>query len=182
MRSRSPSAALAKIIAPGSLTQGGRRRTGTFDFLGYGQSGKPADHAYSTKGLEGDLSAVVSGLGLHRIVPVAHDASGPTAINWALDHMQQVAGLVVLNTYYSVSPTLKFPEFISLFADPAYRNLSAAMISYGISLPQRRARPPRSWRSPAICMPPWKKMHNACASFRASGRQSLWFGAPAIPT
>jgi pimeloyl-ACP methyl ester carboxylesterase len=43
--------------------------------------------------------------------------------------MQQVAGLVLLNTYYSVSPTLKFPEFISLFADPAYRNLSAAMIS-----------------------------------------------------
>lgn len=33
----------------------------------------------------GDEPAVVNGLGLDRVVLVPHDASGPAAINWALD-------------------------------------------------------------------------------------------------
>ena len=60
-------------------------------------------------------------------MPVEHDASGPVAINWALDHPQRVSSLVLLNTYYGQAPTLRFPEFISLFADPAYAALSRAM-------------------------------------------------------
>jgi len=61
------------------------------------------------------------------VVPVAHDASGPVAINWALDHPERVSVLVLLNTYYADAPTLRFPEFISLFADPAYAALTRAM-------------------------------------------------------
>ena len=113
--------ALAPLLAAAG------RRTVVFDFLGYGASDKPADYPYSTEGLEHDLQAVVDVLDLTAIVPVAHDASGPTAINWALDHPERVAALALLNTYYDEAPTLRFPELISLFSDPHYADLAAAL-------------------------------------------------------
>jgi haloalkane dehalogenase len=99
----------------------------TFDFLGWGDSEKPRDYPYTSKAQEGDLQAVLDTLGAEQVVLVAHDASGPVAINWALDHPERVAALVLLNTYYAETPSLRFPEFIALFADPSYTRLSRAM-------------------------------------------------------
>jgi pimeloyl-ACP methyl ester carboxylesterase len=112
--------ALAPLLAAAG------RRVVAFDFLGYGGSDKPTDYPYTPATLERDLQAVVHTLDLGPFVPVAHDASGPSAINWALAHPEQVAALVLLNTYYDASSTLRFPELISLFADPAYADLAAA--------------------------------------------------------
>jgi haloalkane dehalogenase len=103
------------------------RQVITFDFLGWGASDKPTDYPYTSKQQEGELQAVLAALQIDQIIPVAHDASGPVAINWALDHPERVSALVLLNTYYGQAPTLRFPEFISLFADPAYVALSRAM-------------------------------------------------------
>jgi pimeloyl-ACP methyl ester carboxylesterase len=103
------------------------RQVITFDFLGWGASDKPADHAYTSKQQEGELHAVLDALQIDQVVPVAHDASGPVAINWAMDHPERVAALVLLNTYYADTPTLRFPEFIALFADPAHATLARAM-------------------------------------------------------
>ena len=114
-----------KAVAP--LLAAAGRRTVVFDFLGYGGSDKPHGYAYSLDGLEDDLEAVMRGLLLSSAIPVAQDASGPTALNWALGHREQVAGIALLNTYYDPSPTLRFPELISLFADPQYRDLTAAL-------------------------------------------------------
>jgi pimeloyl-ACP methyl ester carboxylesterase len=113
-----------EALAP-LLARAGRRVV-AFDFLGYGGSDRPSDYPYTATNLEGDLQEVVTALDLGPIIPVAHDASGPTAINWALAHPEQVAALALLNTYYDAAPTLRFPEFISLFADPAYAELAAA--------------------------------------------------------
>jgi haloalkane dehalogenase len=103
------------------------RQVITFDFLGWGASDKPTDYPYTSKQQEGELHAVLDALQIDQVIPVAHDASGPVAINWALDHPQRVSALVLLNTYYGQAPTLRFPEFISLFADRAYAALSRAM-------------------------------------------------------
>jgi haloalkane dehalogenase len=100
-----------------------------FDFLGYGGSDKPMDHPYTPENMEGDLDAVVAAFGLDRLIPVGYDASGPTAVNWALDHQDRVAGLALLNAYYDDAPTLRFPELVSLFADPVYGDLSAAIMA-----------------------------------------------------
>jgi haloalkane dehalogenase len=105
----------------------GDRQVITFDFLGWGASDKPADYPYTSRQQEGDLQAVLDALGVEQVVLVPHDASGPVAINWALDHPERVSALVLLNTYYAHAPTLRFPEFISLFADPAYAALTRAM-------------------------------------------------------
>jgi hypothetical protein len=53
---------------------------------------------------------------------VAHDASGPPAIDWALDNADQIAAFVLLNTYYCERPTLRAPEAIRLFSTPVVRN------------------------------------------------------------
>jgi pimeloyl-ACP methyl ester carboxylesterase len=94
------------------------RRTVTFDFLGWGASDKPIDYPYTATNQALDLAAVVEQLQLERIVLVAHDASGPPAIDWALAHAERVAGLVLLNTYYCEMPTLRAPEASSM-ADQA---------------------------------------------------------------
>jgi haloalkane dehalogenase len=100
------------------------RRVVAFDFLGWGASDKPANYEYTATNQVQDLDAVINGLNLEQVTLVAHDASGPPAIDWALAHPEQVAGLVLLNTYYCEMPTLKPPEAIWLFSTPAVRSIA----------------------------------------------------------
>src|SRR5215468_11867133 len=88
------------------------RRVVLFDFLGWGRSEKPDGYPYTFENLEGDLDAVIAQLALSRVVLVAHDASGPPTINWALDHPERVAALVLLNTFYGLTPSTSPPEAI----------------------------------------------------------------------
>jgi pimeloyl-ACP methyl ester carboxylesterase len=100
------------------------RRVATFDFLGWGSSDKPAEYPYTAQNQEGDLESVVNELNLEQAILVAHDASGPPAINWSLRHPEQVGALVLLNTYYSAMPTLRPPEAIFLFSTPVVRSIA----------------------------------------------------------
>ena len=100
------------------------RRVVTFDFLGWGSSDKPLDYPYTAQNQEEDLDSVIKQLNLGKVVLVAHDASGPPAIDWALCHPNQVAALVLLNTYYCAMPTLRPPEAIFLFSTPLVRNIA----------------------------------------------------------
>jgi pimeloyl-ACP methyl ester carboxylesterase len=100
------------------------RRVVLFDFLGWGSSDKPSGYPYTTANQVGDLDAVITQLGLEQVLLVAHDASGPPAIDWALAQPEQVAGLVLLNTYYCEMPTLRPPEAIWLFATPVIRSVA----------------------------------------------------------
>lgn len=93
----------------------------TFDFIGWGDSDKPADHRYDVASLRRDLEAVIEYFHPGELVLVMHDASGQPGIDWALMHPEQVAGLVLLNTYYTAAPTLRPPEAIDLFSTPGIR-------------------------------------------------------------
>lgn len=104
------------------------REVVSFDFLGFGDSGKPSGDHYSFAQQVEDLRVVVDHLGLDQVVPVAHDSSGPAALNFALEYPGRVASVVLLNCLYSSSPTLRHPEFIELFASPALRALTGAML------------------------------------------------------
>jgi haloalkane dehalogenase len=100
------------------------RRLVVFDFLGWGASDKPTGYPYTAANQTGDLDAVLEHLQLGSVVLVAHDASGPPAINWALDHPQRVAALVLLNTYYARMPGLRPPEAIRVFSTPVVRSVA----------------------------------------------------------
>jgi haloalkane dehalogenase len=104
------------------------RRVVAFDFLGYGASDKPAGASYGFEQQLGDLEAIVEALHLEKIVPVGHDAGGPAAINFAIDHPDRVASLCVLNTFYAATPTLRLPELIELFATPGLKALTDAIL------------------------------------------------------
>jgi len=104
------------------------RRVVTFDFLGWGESDKPAGYPYTAANQVGDLDAVIEQLHLQQVVLVAHDASGPPAIDWALAHADRVAALVLLNTYYCMMPTLRPPEAILLNSTPLVRNVARPVL------------------------------------------------------
>jgi haloalkane dehalogenase len=76
----------------------------SFDFLGWGQSSKPAHYSYTFAGQEQDLNAVIEGLHLRRVVLVAHDASVPAAINWTLDHPGRTIAMILSNGFYAPVP------------------------------------------------------------------------------
>jgi pimeloyl-ACP methyl ester carboxylesterase len=104
------------------------RRVVTFDFLGWGESDKPAGYPYTAANQVGDLDAVIEQLHLQQVVLLAHDASGPPAIDWALAHAERVAALVLLNTYYCIMPTLRPPEAIWLNSTPLVRNVARPVL------------------------------------------------------
>lgn len=108
------------------LTASGRRVV-TFDFLGFGASDKPAGGAYSFKQQMGDLEAVVAGLGLGKIVPVAHDSSGIASINYALAHPDGIDSVIMLNSAYAEDSTVLWPEMITLFATQSLHALAMAI-------------------------------------------------------
>ena len=98
-----------------------------FDFLGWGRSDKPAGYPYTATNQTGDLAAVVDAVA-DRVTLVAHDASGPPAIDWALDNPDRVARLVLLNTYYHWTFGLRRPPAIALYSTPLVRNVARAVV------------------------------------------------------
>jgi haloalkane dehalogenase len=102
-----------------------------FDFLGWGRSDKPAGYPYTATNQTDDLSAAVDGASGHvdtgRVVLVAHDASGPPAIDWALANPERVARLVLLNTYYHWHAALRRPPAIALYSTPVLRTAARAV-------------------------------------------------------
>lgn len=107
----------------------GDRPVVRFDFLGWGRSDKPVGYPYTAANQVGDIDAVVNaidaqmGRGHGRLVLVAHDASGPPTIDWALANPERVSILVLLNTYYHWTPALRRPPAIALYSTPLVGNI-----------------------------------------------------------
>lgn len=112
------------------LTKAGRRVI-VFDFLGFGQSEKitQGNYPYTFAQQVGDLVAVADALKLNKFIPVGHDAGGPIAINYAIDHPERVEWLCLMNCYYAQSPTLVLPEIIEVFGDPSLKELANAFLT-----------------------------------------------------
>jgi haloalkane dehalogenase len=108
------------------LVAGGQRVV-TFDLLGFGASDKPSGAIYSFKQQLGDLEAVVEVLALDKIVPVAHDSSGPAAINFAIEHPDRVDSVIMLNSAYAEDSAVLWPEMITLFATKSLQALAMAI-------------------------------------------------------
>jgi haloalkane dehalogenase len=113
------------------------RQAVTFDFLGWGASDKPSGYPYTARNQRDDLNAVIEQLGLENVVLVAHDASGPPAIDWALDHSERITALVLLNTYYGWMPSLRPPGAILLFSLPLVRNVARWLVIHSDALDRR---------------------------------------------
>jgi pimeloyl-ACP methyl ester carboxylesterase len=104
------------------------RRVVTFDFLGWGASDKPASYRTTARKQLHEVGTVIDELGLEAPVLVVHDASGPPGIDWALLHPDRLGALVLLNTYYQWTPSLRRPGAIALFSTPVVRGLAREMV------------------------------------------------------
>jgi pimeloyl-ACP methyl ester carboxylesterase len=107
----------------------GPRRAVVFDWHGYGRSDRSDVGGFSLAEHGSELDAVLTHLEIERAVLVGHDASGPDAIAFALNHPERTVHLVLLNTIFGHLPSLKLPEMIRLLADPALAALADAMMN-----------------------------------------------------
>jgi haloalkane dehalogenase len=111
----------------------GRQPVVRFDFLGWGRSDKPVGYPYTADNQIGDIDAVVDAVNRQfhnsRVVLVAHDASGPPAIDWALANPERVATLVLLNTYYHWTAVLRRPPAIALYSTPLLRDAARRVMA-----------------------------------------------------
>jgi pimeloyl-ACP methyl ester carboxylesterase len=102
----------------------GKRRVILFDFIGWGRSDKSKNNVYTFENLSRDLDAVIVQLGLDRPDLVAHDASGPPAIEWAIEHPDRVGHLILLNTFYMMMLRLRPPEAVFLYMMPVLKHVT----------------------------------------------------------
>ncbi len=107
----------------------GHREVVAFDWIGWGQSDKPAPKVfpYTSATMTNELAAVVQARNLSGFTLVAHDSSGPPGIDYSIANPAKVAKLVLLNTYYELTPTLRPPEAIVFAADPGLQAAENAL-------------------------------------------------------
>jgi len=103
------------------------RRVIAFDFLGFGASDKPDRATYGFRQQRQDLESVIDFFGLNKFIPVVHDSSGPTGLNFVIDNPDRVDSLVVLNSPFGDAPTLRWPEFVEIFATKTLNELALAI-------------------------------------------------------
>ena len=103
-------------------------RVVTFDWLGYGRSGRDEIDTVHLAGPSRPDHRGARRARTRRVVLVGHDASGPDAIDYALDAPERISQLILLDTYYGHTPALRLPDMIRLFADDQLAPLADAMM------------------------------------------------------
>jgi haloalkane dehalogenase len=82
----------------------GRFRCVAMDHLGFGLSDKPPYWDYRPGALAANVAALVDGLGLERVTLVVHDWGGPVGLAYAIERPENVARVVLLNTWMWSTP------------------------------------------------------------------------------
>jgi len=77
---------------------GRTRRAIALDFRGHGRSEALPGSLFDVPSFAADIGAVADGLGLQRFVIVGHSLGGAAAIDYAAEHDDRVAGLVLVAT------------------------------------------------------------------------------------
>ncbi|MBD3348984.1 MAG: alpha/beta fold hydrolase [Candidatus Eisenbacteria bacterium] len=94
------------------------------DHIGFGLSDKPAGWSYRPSEHARNLAALIDRLGLEDITLVVQDWGGPIGLSYALDHPDNVAGVVVLNTWmWPVDDDWYYRAFSGLVGGPVGRFL-----------------------------------------------------------
>ena len=69
-----------------------------WDAPGFGHSEKPASFDYTVDGYARFIAEALETLGVERVHLVLHDFGGPWGLRWAVDHPDQFASVVLVNT------------------------------------------------------------------------------------
>jgi pimeloyl-ACP methyl ester carboxylesterase len=69
-----------------------------WDAPGFGHADKPASFDYSVEGYARFIAEALETLGVERVHLVLHDFGGPWGLRWAVEHPDQFASVVLINT------------------------------------------------------------------------------------
>jgi acyl-coenzyme A synthetase/AMP-(fatty) acid ligase/pimeloyl-ACP methyl ester carboxylesterase len=112
------------------------------DQLGMGWSTRQVP-ARRLAGRVDDLGRVTDALGIHgRVVVAAHDWGGLVSMGWALEHREQVAGVVLTNTAVFQPLDQPFSALIRLARNPALRQLACVTTPTFVRGAAALSRPP----------------------------------------
>jgi haloalkane dehalogenase len=81
------------------------------DHIGFGLSDKPRDWSYLPVDHAANLTALIEGLGLKNITLVVQDWGGPIGLSYAVTHPENVARLIIMNTW--AWPVNRDPYYIA---------------------------------------------------------------------
>lgn len=84
---------LIKRLAPAG------NRCVAMDHVGFGLSDKPPHWDYRPEALAANVATLIDGLGLRDVTLVVHDWGGPIGLSYALERPENVARVVLLNTW-----------------------------------------------------------------------------------
>lgn len=106
----------------------------TLDWLGFGQSDKPANHHYTFTHKKEIVDAVLKEIlpNGEKINIIAHDVGGPAAVLWAHENPSRINRLVLLNTilFPFSTPLDKMSHFF--FGIPLLKNVFVS--SFGLKM------------------------------------------------
>jgi haloalkane dehalogenase len=94
------------------------------DHLGFGLSDKPTDWSYLPQDHSKNLAALIDHLGLSNITLVVQDWGGPIGMQYAVTHPENVANVVVMNTWaWPVNHDPHYVMFSAFMGGPIGRML-----------------------------------------------------------
>ncbi|MBN1947544.1 MAG: alpha/beta fold hydrolase [Bradymonadales bacterium] len=94
------------------------------DHLGFGLSEKPPDFSYLPNEHAANLAALIEGLGLKNITLVVQDWGGPIGLSYSVSHPDNVARLIIMNTWaWPVKRDLYYVAFSGFVGGPIGRML-----------------------------------------------------------
>ena len=101
------------------------RRAIAIDLRGHGLSEPPKNGDYAIESLANDIDAVVNALGLQRFVLVGHSLGGTVSIEYASNHPEKVAGLLLADPSGDARkiPKEQIGPFISSLQSDSYSNV-----------------------------------------------------------
>lgn len=96
---------------------GSGHRVLAFDLMGFGKSEKPHPDLHDFPHHAGIVSSYIESLGLRNIILVVHDWGGPFAMQYVVRHPQNVAGMVIMNTFLTAD--YRLPPQVAEKINPA---------------------------------------------------------------
>lgn len=94
------------------------------DHIGFGLSDKPAGWSYRPQDHAINLTALIESLSLQKPTLVLHDWGGPIGLSYACHHPDNVAGIILLNTWaWPVNRNPRFAAFSRIMGGPLGRAL-----------------------------------------------------------
>jgi haloalkane dehalogenase len=89
------------------------------DHMGFGKSAKPLDRPYTLAKHINNFTSLIRDLDLEDITLVMQDWGGPIGLGYAVEHVERIKRLVILNTWASLIPDgMQLAPLLELFRQP----------------------------------------------------------------